>query len=137
MERIFSECYPNGSLAASLEDYSLHRLSILFMVFALGSFMDVTKSLGCVEAEEFHTLARACLSIETVYENASLYAVISMASIIPQCVMLTNTSQLLMVWYYTLSGTRRTPGYRLAIWGVVIRLCQAVCLVRHFLIFGT
>lgn len=31
-----------------------------------------------------------------------------------------------MIWYYTLAASRRTNGYRLAIWGVVIRLSQAV-----------
>lgn len=33
-----------------------------------------------------------------------------------------------MIWYYTMAATRRSNGYRLAIWGVVIRLCQAVCI---------
>lgn len=43
-----------------------------------------------------------------------------------------HATQHLMIWYYTLAATRRSNGYRLAIWGVVIRLCQAV---SHAIIF--
>ncbi|KAF8517954.1 hypothetical protein BU17DRAFT_49227 [Hysterangium stoloniferum] len=111
MTLVFRECYPNNVPATSLEHVSSHRLSVLFMIFALGALMDVNRPFCSTEAEEFHTLARACLCVEPVYENSSLHSVQSMH---------------LMIWYYTLAPSRRTHGYRLAIWGVVIKLCQAV-----------
>ncbi|GJJ11196.1 hypothetical protein Clacol_005428 [Clathrus columnatus] len=111
MRRIFNECYPNGAIPTTLQHLSSHKLSVLFMVFALGALMDVNRPLCSVEAEEYHILARACLCIEPVYETSSLHSVQAMH---------------LMIWYYTLAATRRTNGYRLAIWGVVIRLSQAI-----------
>ncbi|KAF8573766.1 hypothetical protein K439DRAFT_1665694 [Ramaria rubella] len=111
MTMIFNECYPDNTPAQSLQHVSSHRLSVLFMVFALGTLMDTHKPLCSIEAEEYHTLARACLCVEPVYDNSSLQAVQSMH---------------LMLWYYILAATRRTTGYRLALWGVVIRLCQAI-----------
>jgi len=108
---ILNECYPDERPPVSLQHVSSHRLSVLFMVFALGTLMDTHRPLCSIEAEEYHSLARACLSVEPVYDNSSLQAVQSM---------------LLMIWYYTLTANRRSNGYRLAIWGVVIRLCQAI-----------
>ncbi|KAF8519663.1 hypothetical protein JB92DRAFT_2808469 [Gautieria morchelliformis] len=111
MTMVLNECYPENRPATSLQHMSSHRLSLLFMVFALGTLMDARRPLCSIEAEEYHTLARACLCVEPVYDNSSLQAVQSMH---------------LMIWYYTLAATRRSNGYRLAIWGVVIRLCQAI-----------
>lgn len=78
MTLIFNECYPNNRPATSLRKVSSHRLSVLFMVFALGTLMDTRRPPCSIEAEEYHTLARACLCVEPVYDNSSLQAVQSM-----------------------------------------------------------
>ena len=75
---ILNECYPDERPPASLRHVSSHRLSVLFMVFALGTLMDIHRPLCSIEAEEYHTLARACLCVEPVYDNSSLQAVQSM-----------------------------------------------------------
>lgn len=48
------------------------------MAFALGALMDISRPLCSVEAEEYHTLARACLCVEPVYETSSLQSVQAM-----------------------------------------------------------
>lgn len=43
--------------------------------------MDVNRPASSVEAEEYHTLARACICILPVYQHPSLYAVQAMVRI--------------------------------------------------------
>ena len=78
MRLIVNECYPDHTPAASLENFSSHRLALLFMVFALGALMDTSRPMCSIQAEEYHTLARACLCVEPVYETSSLQAVQAM-----------------------------------------------------------
>lgn len=78
MDLILNECYPDNMPAATLQHVSSHRLSFLFMVFALGTLMDIHRPLCSIEAEEYHTLARACLCVEPVYDNSTLQAVQTM-----------------------------------------------------------
>ncbi|KAK7053433.1 hypothetical protein VNI00_004059 [Paramarasmius palmivorus] len=46
---------------------SPHRLAVLFFVFALGALVDLTIPPHSVEAENYFELARACLSLRSVF----------------------------------------------------------------------
>lgn len=79
---VLAECYDiHGVPVTSLRPVSPHILSIFFMICGLGSLADVDNGHRFVEAEEFHTIARAALCIRPVYEYPSLHAAQSMVSL--------------------------------------------------------
>lgn len=78
MELVFTQIYPHNSPVISLDDFMAHRLALLFMVLSLGSIADITRPPCSIEAEEYHTLSRACLCVQPVYQHPSLHAVQTM-----------------------------------------------------------
>jgi hypothetical protein len=52
-----------------------HRLSVMFMVLALGSLMDTRLPSFNVEAEKYHQLARAALFQNNIFDEPTLGAV--------------------------------------------------------------
>ncbi|KIJ40914.1 hypothetical protein M422DRAFT_780572 [Sphaerobolus stellatus SS14] len=110
MSNILAECYPAEEPAASLVRTHSHIASTLFMVCGLGMVADFQNKRRFVEAEEYHTLARAALCICPVYEYPTVYAAQSMA------VML----------LYHMCTEKRSNAYVLALWGVMGRLCEAL-----------
>lgn len=76
MHRVLTECYPDHEPTVSriLAD----RLSVMFMVFAVGAFFDFEQPLIPPEAEDFYILARATLCIRPVYDYPTVYAIQSM-----------------------------------------------------------
>ncbi|KAF8500605.1 hypothetical protein BU17DRAFT_72086 [Hysterangium stoloniferum] len=107
---VIQACYPRGEPAASLRRVSSHVVAILFMACGLGLLADIQNPRRFVAAEELHTLARAALCIQPVYENPTIYAAQAM------CVML----------LYHMCTERRSNGYTLALWSVTGRLCEAL-----------
>ena len=73
-----ADVYPKGQNPTDLQNVNMHRLSILMMVFALGSLFDIQKPLRPSEAEEYHSLARAALCGEEVFNNTTIDCVQSM-----------------------------------------------------------
>lgn len=57
---------------------SADRLSVMFMVFAVGTFFDFDKPLIAPEAEDYHNLARAALCVRPIYDYPTVYAVQAM-----------------------------------------------------------
>ena len=78
MSSVLGECYPGDEPATSLRHISPHILSILFMACAMGSLANVGEPRCFVEAEEYHTLARASLCIQPMYEYPTVWAAQSM-----------------------------------------------------------
>ena len=78
---LMAEVYIDGELPASLRQVNLHRLSLLLMVFAMGALFDVEKPLCPSEAEAYHSLARAALSGDEIFNNTTLDCVQSMVHI--------------------------------------------------------
>ncbi len=52
-----------------------HRLAVLYMVFALGTLMDLDKSYLSLEATQYYQLARASLALDSILEHQSIPAV--------------------------------------------------------------
>ena len=77
-----AEVYMDGALPAFLRQVNLHRLSLLLMVFAMGTLFDTEKPLCPAEAEEYHSLARAALSGDEIFTNTTLDCVQSMVGFI-------------------------------------------------------
>ncbi len=58
-----------------------HRLSVMFMVLAIGSLMDTRLPSYNVEAEKYHQLARAALFQNNIFDEPTLGAVQALVSI--------------------------------------------------------
>ncbi|GJJ06680.1 hypothetical protein Clacol_000875 [Clathrus columnatus] len=101
-----------GAQATDLRHISPHILSILFMACGLGSLADISNSRRFVEAEEYHTIARAVLCLRPVYEYPTLHAAQAM------CLML----------LYHMITERRSTGYIMALWSVLGRMCEMLSL---------
>jgi hypothetical protein len=70
-----------GQQTASLlsdEPIMYHRLSLMFMVLAIGSLMDMSLPAYNMEAEKYHQLARAALFHSSLFDEPTLNAVQSL-----------------------------------------------------------
>ncbi|KAI0272650.1 fungal-specific transcription factor domain-containing protein [Gloeopeniophorella convolvens] len=108
----------NGPSAAADEPNVLvsHRLSIMFMVCAIGSLMDTRLPSYSVEAEKYHQLARAALFQHSVFDEPTLGAVQALY---------------LMSFYLFLSDRHGSSGgSRWAIMGMASKLAQSIGLHR-------
>ncbi|CDO73245.1 hypothetical protein BN946_scf185008.g7 [Trametes cinnabarina] len=77
-ETAFNVFY-NTDKTADIEDPLVaHQLSLLYMVFAIGSLMDTSRPAYNVEAEKYHHLARAALFQSPIFEEPTLTAVQSL-----------------------------------------------------------
>ncbi len=91
-----------------------HRLSVMFMVLAIGSLMDTRLPSYNVEAEKYHQLARAALFQNNIFDEPTLGAVQALY---------------LMSFYLFLSEKHGTSGgSRWAIMGMAVKLAQSVSL---------
>ncbi|KAF8517909.1 hypothetical protein BU17DRAFT_91337 [Hysterangium stoloniferum] len=66
-ETLNNDIYIDGRHPSSLPRIGLHRLSLVLMVFALGCLFDVNKPVCPPDAEDFHSLARAALCGEQIF----------------------------------------------------------------------
>lgn len=82
LDALIAEVYPDRSKPSNLQPMNLHRLSLLFMVLAIGALFDVQKPLCPREAEEYHSVARAALCGEQIFNNTTLDCVQSMVGFI-------------------------------------------------------
>lgn len=89
-----------------------HRLSVMFMVLAIGSLMDTRLPSYNVDAEKYHQLARATLFQSNVYDAPNVGVVQALY---------------LMSFYLLLSDRHGTSGgSRWAIMGMAARIAQSV-----------
>ena len=89
-----------------------HRLSVMFMVLAIGSLMDTRLPSYNVDAEKYHQLARATLFQNNVYDAPNVGVVQGLY---------------LMSIYLSLSDRHGTSGgSRWAIMGMAARIAQSV-----------
>src|SRR6266478_274171 len=88
------------------------RLSVMFMVLAIGSLMDTRLPSYNIEAEKYHQLARAALFQNNVFDEPTLGAVQALY---------------LMSFYLFFSDRHGTSGgSRWAIMGMAVKLAQSV-----------
>ncbi|KJA29960.1 hypothetical protein HYPSUDRAFT_210788 [Hypholoma sublateritium FD-334 SS-4] len=67
----------------TLNNVSAHKLAVMFHVFSLGALVDLTLEPCNKEADLYHHLGRACLSLRSVFDSpeiATVQAVLLMAS---------------------------------------------------------
>jgi hypothetical protein len=103
-----------GVLALSEEPNIMlsQRLSVMFMVLAIGSLMDTRLPSYSIEAEKYHQLARAALFQNNVFDEPTLGAVQALY---------------LMSFYLFFSDRHGTSGgSRWAIMGMAVKLAQSV-----------
>ena len=94
-----------------------HRLSVMFMVLAVGSPMDTRLPSYNIEAEKYHQLARATLFQNSVFDEPNLGAV--------QALFLVS----FYLFFSDRYGTTTTGGSRWATMGMVARIAQSVSLL--------
>ncbi|KAJ4464687.1 fungal-specific transcription factor domain-containing protein [Lentinula lateritia] len=113
---VWSQFYePNAGLSA---DYPLvsHRLSVMFMILAIGSLVDTSLSPYNVDAEKYHQLAKAALFQDSFLDAPTINAVQAL---------------FLMTYYLFLSDRHGTStGTRWAIMGLAVKLSQTIGLHR-------
>ncbi|KAF5362179.1 hypothetical protein D9756_002569 [Leucocoprinus leucothites] len=93
-----------------------HKLSLLFMVLAIGSMMNTALPAYNLEAEKFHQLARAALFQTSIFDAPTLHAVQALY---------------LMTYYLFLADRHGTAsGARWAIMGIAVKVGQSIGLHR-------
>jgi hypothetical protein len=103
-----------GALAMSDEPNIMlsQRLSVMFMVLAIGSLMDTRLPSYNTEAEKYHQLARAALFQNNIFDEPTLGAVQALY---------------LMSFYLFFSDRHGTSGgSRWAIMGMAVKVAQSV-----------
>jgi hypothetical protein len=72
---IFNVFYDPTSNAMTEDPSVFHRLSVLFIVLAIGALMDTTQPAYNIEAEKFHQLSRAALFQSPFFDCPTITAV--------------------------------------------------------------
>ncbi|EPT00931.1 hypothetical protein FOMPIDRAFT_1162266 [Fomitopsis schrenkii] len=73
-ETVFSRFYKGAGYADQDPDYS-HKLSVLFMVLAMGSLLNVEDSMPSPDAARYYQLGRAALSLDSILEHHTIPAI--------------------------------------------------------------
>lgn len=75
MNQVYNRFYdPNG--VPPTDDPTLsHRLSLMFMILAIGSLVDINAPAYNIEAEKYHQLARAALFQNGLFDEPTVNAV--------------------------------------------------------------
>ncbi|KAG6888565.1 hypothetical protein C0995_007354 [Termitomyces sp. Mi166 len=93
-----------------------HRLSLLFMVLAIGCLVDTGLPAYNLEAERYHQLARAALFSNSIFDDPTIHAVQAL---------------FLMTFYMFLADRHGTSsGARWAIMGIAVKVGQSLTLSR-------
>ncbi|KAI0788807.1 fungal-specific transcription factor domain-containing protein [Abortiporus biennis] len=109
---IFPRFYEQQQYTTEQDQFEAHRLAIMFMIFALGSLLDLERPALSAEATQFYQLARAALSLDSILESQSIPAVQAL---------------ILMCHYMFLSFIE---GPRWALMGIAVKLAQSIGLHR-------
>ncbi|THU88687.1 hypothetical protein K435DRAFT_761640 [Dendrothele bispora CBS 962.96] len=113
---VYSQFYDPNSNRSSDDPILLHRLSLMFMVLAIGSLMDPSLPPYNIEAEKFHQLAKAALFKESFLDAPTINSVQAL---------------FLMSYYLFLSDRHgNNSGARWAINGLAVKLAQSIGLHR-------
>lgn len=78
-ETVFSRFYKGAGYADQDPDYS-HKLSVLFMVLAMGSLLNVEDSMPSPDAARYYQLGRAALSLDSILEHHTIPAIQALVS---------------------------------------------------------
>jgi hypothetical protein len=73
--QVYTNFYDNGTNQLAEDPALAHKLSLLFMVLAIGSLMNTSLPAYNLEAEKYHQLARAALFHTSIFDAPTLHAV--------------------------------------------------------------
>jgi hypothetical protein len=115
MEQVYSPFYDSN---ANVTDDPLlsHRLSLLFIVFAIGSLVDTRIPAYNLEAEKYHQLARAALFRNGLFDEPSNHVV--------------QALYLMSVYLFLADRHGRGSGTRWAVLGMAVKVAQSIGLHR-------
>lgn len=115
-EDIYPQFYTPNAGPPSDDPLLSHKMSLVFMVLAIGTLMDVHQPAYNVEAEKYHQLARAALFQSSLFEDPTINAVQAL---------------FLMTFYLFMSDRHGSnSGARWAIMGIAIKVAQSIGLHR-------
>ena len=127
---VYSAFYGRNSGPITDEPLNAHRLSILFMVLAIGSLMNTALPAYNLDAEKYHQLARAALFHFSFWDNPTLNAIQSLVSDEIRNMETTSNisiSQFLMTYYMFLADRHGTnSNARWHTMGLAIKTAQSV-----------
>lgn len=75
MEQVYSQFYDPNASPPTDDPMLSHRLSLMFMVLAIGSLVDTKTQAYNLEAEKYHQLARAALFQNGLFDEPTINAV--------------------------------------------------------------
>lgn len=78
--QVYSQFYDPNVGPVSDDPLLSHRLSLMFMVLAIGSLMDPAQAAYNIDAEKYHQLARASLFHHTIFDEPTINAVQALVS---------------------------------------------------------
>ncbi|KAG6867816.1 hypothetical protein C0993_010694 [Termitomyces sp. T159_Od127] len=114
--QIYSHFYGPDPNIQFNDPQAAHRLSLLFMVLAIGSLVDTGLPAYNLEAERYHQLARAALFSSSIFDEPTIHAV----------------QALFLISFYMFLADRHgtSSGARWAIMGIAIKVGQSIGLHR-------
>lgn len=80
MDEIFAQFYDPNAKPPADDPMLSHRLSLMFIVLAIGTLVDTKSPAYNLEAEKYHQLARAALFQNGLFDEPTINAVQSLAS---------------------------------------------------------
>jgi len=81
MEQVYYPFYDSNANSPTDDPLLSHRLSLLFMVLAIGSLVDLRTPAYNLEAEKYHQLARAALFRNGLFDEPTNHVVQALVSI--------------------------------------------------------
>ncbi|EKM81959.1 hypothetical protein AGABI1DRAFT_112143 [Agaricus bisporus var. burnettii JB137-S8] len=108
--------FESGAHSIAEDPVFPHKLSLMFIVLAIGSLMNTSLPAYSLEAEKYHQLARAALFHTSIFDAPTIHAVQALY---------------LMTYYLFLADRHGTAsGARWAIMGIAVKLGQSIGLHR-------
>lgn len=101
--------------ATGLSSVSPHKLAVLYLIFALGTLVDLTLPPYSKDAEKYYHLSRACLSLRSIFDSPEVATVQTI---------------ILMASYHGMAGKRYTMDSAWAITSLGAKVAQSLGLHR-------
>ncbi|KAJ3573873.1 hypothetical protein NP233_g2152 [Leucocoprinus birnbaumii] len=101
--------------ASGLSSVSPHKLAVLYLIFALGTLVDLTLPPYSKDAEKYHHLSRACLALRSIFDSPEVATVQTI---------------ILMASYHGMAGKRYTMDSAWAITSLGAKVAQSLGLHR-------
>jgi hypothetical protein len=129
-ESVYRPIYDQS--ATPQEPLSAHNLAVLFLVFALGSLLNLDAPPHSPQAMQFYQLGRASLALESVLEEhsiAGIQALVSAAYLFTFMSKLLILCVKLLMCHFMFLSEMGSP--RWVLMGIVVKLAHSVSLFLH------